>query len=316
VAHAAGVSRGAVSQILNGRGQRFSAETRDRVEQAARSLAYEPSAAGRMLARGRSDLVVAVVPNTTFGAHLQDIVDVLTTELAAAGLTLVLRFSTTSKESFDKLIAGMRPMAVLPLGPLSDEERRVLAVRRVPVVGGAGESAETPAPQHDANYAIGALQADHLVGRGHARLAFALLHDARQDPYGAGRLQGFRDRCRELGMPEPGTLSMSVDVDEAVRELRRLDGPGTAIACYNDDLALTLVAGAQRIDWCLPDDLAVIGVDNMPLARVLSPRITTVAYDSSAVAQDLARAVLGTLLVGDSWQPSPVELSVVQGDTT
>ena len=83
VARAAGVSRPAVSQILNGRG-RFAPETIRRVEEMAAAMNYRPSAAARTLATGTSDLVVALVPNTTFGTNLQDVIDVLTAEQVVA----------------------------------------------------------------------------------------------------------------------------------------------------------------------------------------------------------------------------------------
>jgi DNA-binding LacI/PurR family transcriptional regulator len=312
VARAAGVSRGAVSQILNGRGERFSPATRQRVERVARSMAFEPSAAARMLARGKSDLVVALIPNTTFGANLQDMFDVLTRELSEAGLTLVLRFSSSDVESFDRLIAGMRPMAVLPMAPLTEEERQVLASRGIPLA----TPTEQPVPQADANYEIGALQADHLVGRGHDRLAFARLSDVRQDPFGPRRVQGFRDRCRELGRDEPPVIGLAIEADDAARKLDRLGRERIAVACYNDDVALTLIAAAQRLGRRVPEDVAVIGVDNTPLARVLTPRLTTVAYDSSAVAHSMARAVVAHLVDGQPWPATTMDLSLVQGDTT
>ena len=94
VAKRAGVSRATVSQILNGRGQRFASATRERVTQAAAELEYLPSSAGRTLALGSSDIVIAVIPNTTFGGNLQDIFEAATEELGARGLTLLLHLST------------------------------------------------------------------------------------------------------------------------------------------------------------------------------------------------------------------------------
>ena len=65
VARHAGVSRSTVSQILNGHERRFPARTRDRVQAAASELGYQPSAAGRALVRGASDIVVALIPDMT-----------------------------------------------------------------------------------------------------------------------------------------------------------------------------------------------------------------------------------------------------------
>ncbi|MFG2003919.1 LacI family DNA-binding transcriptional regulator [Spirillospora sp. NPDC048911] len=312
VARAAGVSRGAVSQILNGRGQRFSAETRARVLDTARRLDYQPSSAARTLARGMSDVVVVVAPNTTFGTNLQDICDELTHVLSEHGLTVVLRFATGSMASFDRLVAGLRPAAVLPLIGLDAEHRDVLTRRGVPLA----TSPRTQKPAQNTNHAIGALQARHLVERGHDRLAYAQLVDHRDDVYGDQRLDGLRLECRRLGVPHPQVLGVAIDATAADHVLRSLR-PGVAVACYNDEVALTLLAAALRQKWDVPRDLALIGVDDIPLAGALTPRLTTIAYDAVAIARRLAAAVLASLDLPDG-EPVPPDdhLRLVPGETT
>lgn len=312
VAKAAGVSRGAVSQILNGHGERFTPATRKRVEEMARALAYQPSTTAVALARGTSDVLVGIVPNATYGSNMQSLFDVLTDDLSGAGFTLVLRFSTSSAASLDRLMAGTRPRAVLTFAALGDEERRVLADRGVPVI----EPAEPLTEQNNANRAFGILQAEYLVSRGYRRLAYAHQLDARSNPYGGGRLEAFRDRCVELGVQPPQVLGVPIDRDAAVHELRERVQPGVAIACYNDDVALTLIAAGGELGWLVPGDLAVIGVDKSPLGQVLSPRLTTIAYDPVEVAHDFAGAVIAALLEGTSRCPTPLNLSVVAGETT
>ena len=93
VARLAGVSRSTVSQVLNGNHERFPQETRDRVAQAAETLSYRPSRAGRSLVTGLSDLIVVVVPNVTFGRHLQDAVDSIAASTAATGMSVVVRYA-------------------------------------------------------------------------------------------------------------------------------------------------------------------------------------------------------------------------------
>src|SRR5690242_14872058 len=88
VARAAGVSRSTVSQVLNG-DLRFPAETRAKVVAAAQMLSYRPSRAGRALVTGSSDIVVMLVPNATFGPHLQDSIDRITDASTPSGLSVV-----------------------------------------------------------------------------------------------------------------------------------------------------------------------------------------------------------------------------------
>lgn len=310
VAKRAGVSRGAVSQILNGRGERFAANTRERVERAARDLGYQPSVAARTLARGSSDIVIALIPNTTFGGNLQNLFEALTDELAKRGLTLVLRLSTPSTASLDRVVAGVQPRAVVSLTPLLPDERGMLEDRGVKAI-------DPTTARRDINQEIGALQAQHLIERGYRRLAFAHLRDARQDPFGQQREKGFRDECRDHELPEPVVLHLNVDPDDAIAALDHLDGPGVAVACYNDDVATALLYAASIRGWSVPDDLAVIGMDHTPLSRVTTPPLTTVDYDIDATVQGSINGILAALDGAES--PSArddIRLRVVKGATT
>ena len=310
VARLAGVSRGAVSQILNGHGARFASATRDRVLDAARVLAYEPSLAGRTLARGRSDVVVAVVPHTTFGSNLQDILEVMTDELARHGLMLVTRFSTSNVASFDAFIAAVQPVAVVTMAKLSDDHLHVLQTRRAQLVG-AAESTEDHGVGQDV---IGTLQAAHLIERGYRQLTYAHLKDRRQNLYGQSRYAGFRAVCEQFNLPEPRVVELGIDAEEATAVLMRFHSPG-GIACYNDDVALALLFAAQRMSLKVPDDLALVGVDNTPIGGAVFPRLTTVGYDHAAIANMLTGQVLSTIGVDPPARIAP-DFTIIQGGTS
>jgi DNA-binding LacI/PurR family transcriptional regulator len=310
VARRAGVSRATVSLILNGRDERFTAATRDRVKQAAVDLDYHPSSAGRALARGSSDFVVLLIPNTTFGTNLQDLVERLTDRLATAGLTLVLRYSTPSARSLDRMVTGMAPAAVLSLTPLTAEQRALLEAR--------GVHAVHPLPTDDqANQAIGTMQARHLIARGHQRIAFAHLKDARQDPFGLGREAAVRAACREAGLAEPRVVSLDIRPDDARAAVEALKPPGVAVACYNDDVATALLSTATALGWRVPGDLALIGMDATPLGRFTSPPLTTIGFDLAAAASDMFDRVLRELgLTAPAGSaPDRPRLTIVTGGT-
>ena len=315
VARVAGISRGAVSQILNGQGERFLPATRERVLEAARALAYEPSSAGRTLARGTSDVVVAVIPHTTFGGNLQDILDVLTERLAEHGLLLVARFSTAGTRTFDRFVASLRPAAVISLGRLPPEALDALRKRGVVFVGPSGPEAEREA----GHATLGGLQAQHLHARGHDRLCYALLRDGRDDVYGPARLYGFQQACADLGLPPPDLLEVRPGADASTSDAQLADlGQPLGIGCYNDDVALTLLSCAARLALRLPDELALIGVDHTPLGQAVSPRLSTIAYDAAVVAEVIAHRVLSAIRARSApGESSPAtEYRVVQGETT
>jgi len=307
VARHAGLSRATVSQVLNGHSHRFAPETAQRVLRAAEELGYEPSAVGRMLRKGSSDFVIALVPNTTFGGNLQNIFDTTTELLAQKGLTLVLRLSTQSTTSLDRLLAGMQPRAVLSLQPFTEAERDVLDQRGIP-----GFDTTTGG---NLNYQIGRMQAEHLIARGYRRIAFAHLRDARQDPYGDDRETAVADACQAAGLPAPTVVGLGIDRDDAAAALDLLDA-GFGIACYNDDIAITLLTAAAKRGWRVPEDLGLIGMDNTPLSHVTDPPLTTVGYDLAAVAQVSMATALSALGEGDIPPVADIDLRVIPGEST
>ncbi|SFR29186.1 DNA-binding transcriptional regulator, LacI/PurR family [Lentzea waywayandensis] len=311
VADRAGVSRSTVSQILNGRGEHFAAETRARVHQAVAELGYEPSAAGRTLAKGSSDIVIALIPDTTFGGNLQDIYGALTGELSRRGLTLLLRLATHTATSLDRLLIGMKPRAVLSLTPFSDEDRRLLERRGVEAIDPGSSS------RRDANAEIGALQARHLIDRGYRRLAYAHLHDARTDPFGGPRERAFAAECHTNGVDAPRILELGINAEDATAALDQLGEPGFAVGCYNDDVATALLHAASLRQWRVPHDLALIGMDHTPLSRLTTPPLTTMGYDTSLVAEENVQAILRHLDKSDVQENSTeVHFQLVEGGTT
>lgn len=313
VARAAGVSRPAVSQILNGRG-RFSAETIQRVRAVAADMGYQPSAAARSLATGTSDVVVALVPDTTFGTNLQDGFDALTTQLASAGLTLVLRLSSSPVELLEHFVKTTRPRAVLAsFGPIPPRVREILHDAEIPLVGDDAERLDR------LNRDIGRLQAEHLFATGCTRLAYAHLHDDRQDVFGDPREQGVVEACAAAGFAPPLSLRVGLTAASAVEAVAQLPAGCIGIACYNDDVAIALLDGCRSSDRPVPDDVAIIGMDATPISSLIWPRLTTLALDSSSAIAALGHAVIEQITggaVASATVDLNAQLRLVPGGTT
>ncbi|MEV0621844.1 LacI family DNA-binding transcriptional regulator [Nonomuraea sp. NPDC050404] len=287
VARAAGVSRATVSQILNGRGARFSEETRARVLQTAEEMGYRPSIAGRALATGASDIVVALLPYTHLGGNLQAVLEQATEELSRHGLTLLLRLTTRNPTSLEQLVTQLRPRAVFALWPFTADERAVLERQ--------GVAAISPGELDDGfDRRIGRAQAEHLAAKGYRRLAYVHLEDERFRIWGPPREQGVVEVCAELGLPAPVVLRPRLDQREVLDVLDALP-PGSGVACYNDDLAIALMQAAAVRGLSVPGDLGIIGMDDTPLAAVTHPRLATVSVDVSAAALRATRQLLAGL---------------------
>ncbi|SFS16914.1 transcriptional regulator, LacI family [Microbacterium sp. cf046] len=310
VARLAGVSRATVSQVLNGHAHRFATETAQKVLHAAQELDYEPSIAGRTLRRGSSDFVVALIPHTTFGSNLQDLFERMTLTLADHGYTLVLRMAGVSPRSLDRLVVGMSPAAVFSLAPLSDEDREVLNKRGVLAIDPPSVT------EVDHNRAIGQLQARTLIDAGHRHIAYAHLRDERQDTYGLAREEGVRDVARVYGLEPIGVAHVALDLKEAVARLDELGPLPLAIACYNDDVAMTFLSVARDQGLEVPGDLAVIGMDHTNVSRISVPRLTTIEYDLASAAEGGTASLLRALGAGTTRpEAAPAALELIPGET-
>ncbi|GAA1969556.1 LacI family DNA-binding transcriptional regulator [Isoptericola halotolerans] len=310
VARAAGVSRTTVSYVLNDTpGASVSEATRRHVRETAAQLGYAPSAAARTLRRGRSDLVVCVLPDWPTGPVVDSLLDHLTDVLAERGLFVLVHHHRDSRALSD-LWRAVTPQAVVGLAPFAADDARAMQQAGITVVGPV-EPADAGAfdrSQHD----LAALQVDHLAARGHRSVAFATTTDDRLRRFGDARYTGVQDACADRGLPRPGRTAVRTDepATDAVRRWHR-DGV-TAVAAYNDEVALAVLAGARVAGLGVPESLAVIGVDDSPAAAVAAPTLTTVAQPVTPQSEHLAAVVLAALdgLVSPPWPDDPAYVVV------
>lgn len=288
VARQAGVSRATVSYIVNGKGARFSEETRKAVLDAAAELGYQPQAAGRALVTGRSNIVLVAIPHTPNAVFLSMMKE-LADRLTERALTLLLLPPIDAIEAFASTIRSVRPQAVMSLGTLPEgyaDELRGTGTRWLDYAG----SMSRP---NGFNWQLGALQARHLIERGYSALAYARSREAGNDVVQWAREQGFGEVCATHGLPAPVVIEMGLP-QQASRDAVSSLAPGTGVGCFNDETALDVLHGAALAGLRVPDDLGVIGVDNTPAVHTTAPPLSSVAYDV-----DLERTILVEVLADD-----------------
>lgn len=297
VARESGVSRTTVSYVLTGRsGVSISEDTRRRVHETAARLGYAPSAAARALRTGRSDLVLCILPDWPVGPVIETLLDELADGLSGRGLSVLVHHGRRTRPLSD-LWRAVTPRAVIGFAPFADDD--LLAMRRagIQVLGTLGEEhrpdAGLPA---ESQLEIGALQVRHLAVRGHRRLGYAWPPDARLEVFARDRLLGVRRTCAGLALEEPLVLPVGLEAVDAAAAVRRWREQGvTAVAAYNDDVALAVLAGLRGEGLTCPDDCALVGVDDVPAARLAAPPLTTVSQSIGVQARYLAALVLADL---------------------
>ncbi len=307
VARAAGVSQATVSYVLNDTpGQTIPEETRTRVRDAVQRLGYTPSAAARTLRRGRSDVVLLVLPDLHIGSAIAALIEKLEGELEAQGLALVTRRARPSRP-VGAMWREMTPIAIVTLveiEPTVREEMRSAGVfvARSLLEPGSGD-ATFVVPQ----VLNGRLQVEHLAAVGHRHIGYAWPANPGLEPFARLRLEGARMACVELGLDLPLVRGVPMRVEDAaaaVRVWRGVEPRVTGVCAYNDETAFALLAGLRLLGLAAPDDLAVIGVDNIRLAAFADPPLSTIDQNLDLLAAHVG-ALVSAGIAGRPLPPAP-----------
>ncbi|HTL42069.1 MAG TPA: LacI family DNA-binding transcriptional regulator [Pseudolysinimonas sp.] len=308
VATRAGVSRTTVSYILNDTpGQTFPDATRDAVIRAAAELGYRPNLAARALAGGRG-LLLLVVPRLPQNEFTTAIASRLTTVLSEHGVLAAAVFEADDAAPLLRTVEDLRPRGVVFFAPPApDVTQRIEAL---------GAHVAGPIDQDAAPTGIGALQVDHLLARGHRRIAIAMPEDTAA--YGVTvRRRDVEDAADAAGLPRPAAAAFVLDGSDASATIERWHSAGiTAVCAYNDDVALTVLHGIRVAGLSCPRDLAVIGTDGIPSGAVAAPPLTTVAIDVGNAADWYAATLLGEMGYPDTAAAPDDILRLVVRDST
>ncbi|WP_232499236.1 LacI family DNA-binding transcriptional regulator [Agromyces humatus] len=292
VARESGVSRTTVSYVLNDtEGTSISEATRRRVLETAARLGYAPSAAARALRSGRSDLVLCVLPDWPVGPVVETILDHLADALGERNLS-VLVHHVRGERPLSHLWRAVTPRTVVGLTPFDPDEARGMRQAGIQVVstGVDDPAAQDPQPR------IGRIQVDRLVAGGPRRIGYATTDDRRVADFADRRLAGVRAACAEYGLAAPLVIPVPVDAGAGATAVAAWRAAGVdGVAAYNDEVAFAVLAGARIAGLAVPRDLAVIGVDDVPLAALASPPLTTVTQAIEREASYLAACVLAAL---------------------
>jgi DNA-binding LacI/PurR family transcriptional regulator len=315
VAKKAGVSRATVSYVVNGVPGKVTTETRERVLAAAADLGYTQYGPGRTLKSGVSDIVLFVLNDLPVGHALNTLLDELEAKLAEHSLSLVLFRVSEHGNSVSRVWREIGPCAVLGLDAITDADAREmrdaeLDVFRLDLQAG-GQTGDLIQSQTD----VGQAQVRFLAERGHEHLGYAYPEDPRVTHFASLRLQGAVAACQELGLAPLDIRTVPLDLPEAtgaVEPWTTAGSPVTAVCAYNDGIAFALLAAIRENGMSVPDDLAVIGVDNDPIGQLLSPSLTTIDTRHVQVADELARLVIESRRGGSpSIRPIPQRYEVI-----
>jgi len=278
VAKASGVSRATVSFVLNDDPrQTISAATRERVMKAAQDLGYVAHGIARALREGSSRIVVLNVDWGMEGNFSRSFVRGLDEELAEHGHILLVRHGHAIPEATQQMLDTIAPRAVLRLGEAYMQGHE-----------------PTEEDWENGFAANAALQIRYLAERGHTRIAMGMTD--RDYPLTGVRLGFAQEAARRLGLPplerfvvprprQAGTA--------AVETFLAAHSDVTALAAFDDDIALRALTALRDLGLRVPEDVAVIGFDETEYGSLSAPALTTVRIDAEILGRIAARNALG-----------------------
>lgn len=317
-----------VSRVFNGYDD-VSPTTRERVLEIARKLDYAPSAAARTLVKQRSQLIGVVL--FTGYEHpdihhpfFQEVLVGLKHGIGELGYDLLL-FATEQPgssrgrpHSYLRRAEQHRADGIVVMGvDRADPEVDKLVRSDIPVIAVdidvVGDHTSFVASD---NIGGARLAVRHLHGLGHTRIATIAGPSATKP--GADRTLGFRAEMRELGLTIPPGYEVEGDfypesAERAMQSMLALPEPPTAVFVAADMMAVGAIRAAQSAGLSVPEDLAIVGFDDIRVAELVSPPLTTIRQDMVGIGLAAGRALVEQIENPDVTPPVltlPVELVV------
>ncbi|MCX7800771.1 MAG: LacI family transcriptional regulator [Fimbriimonadales bacterium] len=302
IARLARVSRSTVSRALAG-SPLVSEQTRDRIRRLAEEHGYRANAIARSLVQRRTRTLGLVVPDVG-NPYYPEIIDAALAEARSHGFSLALSVSSPDglqeEASVEQLTQQQVEALIVVVGPRGLSSRGLLRRQLewgtpVVLVGWTEDSEEFDAVFGDDDEGARRM-VRHLASVGHRRIAM-LAPAIRVVP--PDRAHGFQTEMLRLGLWREGCILCGLETEpalrEAIRSLLAAPEPPTALFAYQDLLAARAIQALGELGARVPEDVAVVGFDNLDLARYLAPPLTTVDQHARERARRAVRIALGRI---------------------
>jgi LacI family transcriptional regulator len=289
IAEEAGVSVMTVSRAINSVPDKVSEETRARIMDIVAKRGYVPNSFARSLS-SRSSRLVALVANggnnVLSSPYSASMVGHISSFVQERGFSLML---FTVEDDFEDATRRLRTWNVagaIFLGLFDSALKRMRKDNKIPLVFTDSYSAERQLNNVGIDdFHGGELAAKHLIENGHTKLAF--VGRSNDSPVLRERFRGFMDTCAERGisLPDERTLPNDPPAEEIERRLLGGAEPATGIFATSDFMALKIISVLSDNGLRIPEDVSVMGFDNLELGAISRPKLTTIKQDIRKKAQ-------------------------------
>jgi LacI family transcriptional regulator len=321
VARLAGFSTATVSRVLS-RPDLVRNQTREQVMAAVTQLDYQPDAAARALASGRTHTVGCVIPTLDHAIFARS-TQAMQTTLAQAGYQLLVASHEYDPVTEFELVRALQQRGVDALVLVGTDHAprlwKALSAWRKPTLLTWSCDPRLPSLGFD-NEGAAQMAASHLLELGHRYIGVISGLTAHNDR-ARSRIDGVRKSLTQAGMSLPANFiteqAFSLEGGRlGLRQLMRLRHKPTAIFCGNDLLAVGAMLEAERMGLDVPSDLSICGIDNLEISEAINPGLTTVSLPTQDLgriaAQFMLSAISGEIIAAKSLLPFEL---VVRGST-
>ena len=321
VAQRAGVSIKTVSNVVHGY-VHVTDEMRERVQAALEELQYQPNLSARYLRTGRTGVLALAIPELS-NPYFADIGNAIIAAAATRSYTVLIDCTGGERANELLVLDGLRPHlidgVILISQALEPEDLQARQVK-VPLVLLGDHPLDVNIPYDhivDGNVAAARLATRHLVDLERRRIAAIGDQGALSISNGSTRprrLQGYIEGLVEAGLPVdlqlimPGASYNRVEGARAMRQLLAFEQPPDAVFCFNDLLALGAMRALYEAGRRIPEDVAVMGFDDIEEARFAIPSLTTIAPDKQQMGELAISFLLGRIEGTRTGPPEQVEV--------
>jgi DNA-binding LacI/PurR family transcriptional regulator len=317
VAELAGVSVRTVSNVVNGY-HAVRPAMREKVMAAVTSLGYSPNLAARNLRRGRTGVIGLAVPELRF-SYFAELADLVLSEARRRGVEVLIDQTGGDRDREIELLRSPR-MSMLdgllfsPLGMSSDDVDELaveypLVLLGERIFGGPVDHVSIP------NTEASTVAIEHLLATGRRRIAVIGAHRFEEIGSAALRLLGYRQAIEAAGIPFDDSLVVYMEGwhrqngARAMEELLARNVACDAVFALNDELAFGAMRIIQQAGLRIPDDLALVGFDNVDEGEFTVPSLTTIDAGRRQISEMAVETLLNRI-DGDGATAGPQQIDV------
>ena len=318
IARAAGVSHSTVSRSLSD-SPLVNSETKARIRQLSIEMGYTPNAAARSLVMGRTR-TVGVVVTTIADPFIAEVTQGIESTAYEHGYSVILASSNSDPSREIAAVEMLRSKRVdgvivtsSRVGALYQHHLERIGVPVVLINNHSEQSGRYTFSITVDNEHGGHLATRHLVELGHRRIAYIAAQVNHSS--NMGRLAGYRQALSEAGIPfDPAmVLAGNGRVEGGERcwsQLAALTNPPTAVFCYNDMTAIGLLRDVRQVGLMVPQDVSIVGFDDIPFASYVYPALTTIAQPKFEMGQQATEMVLALMKVQASNDVQAADITI------